>query len=235
MPAAGHPATLATLLLCILLSAMPAANHAHPFQLADLVGPNAASTFFKNFYRRNYLHISRHLDSLMPLDSWFGDLQNIDVFMTELYQQLYDDSALSFKTANSTKLPFPKAATWMDYSDQFYRSGQSAVIRREHMSVSKEPIEMLISDVFGSPEVTAHAYISAGQAHALKPHTDPSVPLPPGVCCPLTRLPPVYLTSLCSAMVAMTFLWFKSLAKKNGTYVKLSTVVRLGPRLHRQN
>jgi hypothetical protein len=49
----------------------------------------------------------------------------------------------------------------------------SVVVRRENMGMQEEPLEIAIKDTLRSSGVTTHAYLSAGEAHALEPHVDP--------------------------------------------------------------
>jgi len=120
--------------------------------------------------------MSTNMQALGAHDEWIKALEEPDTFMSAWFD-LWNkrDHQASFKSSNGKQALPPNCTSgkWSDCQAQFYQQGQSVVVRREAMDLPETALERAIKASFNSPAITSHAYLSAGSAQALKPHTDP--------------------------------------------------------------
>eukprot|EP00045_Choanoeca_perplexa_P018469 m.292733 g.292733 ORF g.292733 m.292733 type:complete len:3199 (-) comp17828_c0_seq1:4442-14038(-) len=138
-----------------------------------LGGRAGLDAFFSEVYQQR-MHIFESSPSLLsPVDAWTSELQEPNKFMTKYWDSLLvTDGAASLRNNKGKEISMPEGS-WEDYQDEFYANGVSVVVRRENMQMQDEPLEIAIKETLLSSGVTTHAYISAGEAHALEPHVDP--------------------------------------------------------------
>jgi hypothetical protein len=144
---------------------------------------DTVSSFLQDYYKQD-AWVSRARNSadllaLAQLDPWLSSLQDPDSFLEQLWPNIVDDvdDVATFKTSEGVSTSSPKCSAWPECSSDFYNQGHSVVVRRENLGFPGDlPSNLLEQDLmttFHLPSITAHAYISAGSAQALMPHTDP--------------------------------------------------------------
>jgi hypothetical protein len=170
----AHLAVLAILTLQATAKQVPPAG----LPLQWLVGDTNA--FFQHVYKQDVWHAKRDstvLDTVFPIDSWLSELTKPDLFLTAVWPAIVnadDDQIATFKTNSGLSLPISScnSSVWEDCKDEFHSNGRSAVVRRQYFQLPLTDLEDELLSTFHLPSITAHAYISAGSAQALKPHTD---------------------------------------------------------------
>jgi hypothetical protein len=140
---------------------------------------DTAASFIQDHYKQNaWVSRARNgadLLALAQLDPWLRSLQDPDSFLEQLWPNIVDDvdDVATFKTSEGASTSSPTCSAWPECSSDFYGQGQSVVVRRENLDLPNTGLEQDLMTTFHLPSITAHAYISAGSAQALKPHTDP--------------------------------------------------------------
>ena len=166
----------------LALAAMAALQScAHASQSATLQSlvKEDLAFFLQHHYKQDaWLARARNDTDIVALaqaDAWLSSLQHPDVFLQDLWVNIADDvgDIASFKTSSGAPLTLSRCDSWQDCSAAFYSQGQSVVVRREHLGLPFTALEQELMTTFHLPSITAHAYVSAGSAQALKPHTDP--------------------------------------------------------------
>jgi len=138
-------------------------------------GQRASSAFFNQVYQQRLRVFKSSPILLANVDSWVSELQDPKQFMARYWSMMLDtNNALDVRDNSGKKVDLShQSSSWQDYEDEFFANGMSAVIRREHMEMQQEPLELAIKDTLRTMGFATHAYISAGKAQALEPHVDP--------------------------------------------------------------
>ena len=119
------------------------------------------------------MHVFASTPNLSAVDAWIPELQTPDAFISKHWGALLDTTnAISLRSSKGKTAKLPEAS-WQEYKQEFYDNGMSLVVRREHMGVEESALESAIKDTMRTTGASTHAYLSAGQAHALEPHVDP--------------------------------------------------------------
>ena len=138
-----------------------------------LSGDGGRTAFFSQVYQQ-HLHVFKATpDSLSTVDAWTSELQRPNDFMTKYWDSLQKTKAAASLRDNKGKEVDLPEGSWQDFQHEFYDNGMSVVVRRENMEMVDEPLETAIKSTLRATGVTTHAYLSAGEAHALVPHVDP--------------------------------------------------------------
>ena len=171
---------MASLLVLFLLLATTCANEMKPVNPPNenawvwtrlLNGSD--NTFFSQVYQHRMHVFQSSLAGLSGIDAWSLELQQPSDFMARYWTTLLGTAkAASLRDAKGKEVAFPDSS-WQEFQQDFFSDGMSMVVRREHMGWEDEPLEAAIKATLRSSGATTHAYLSAGQAHALEPHVDP--------------------------------------------------------------